>query len=65
MKDNNPSNPNSELEALGFGAGAMSETSQLSQPKPKRKTIFIKLHPKPYAPRNSAVMIRYLKSSAG
>jgi len=65
MKDNDSSTPDSELEALGFGAGAMSETSPMSQPKPKRKTIFIKLHPKPYAPRNSVVPIRYLKSSAG
>ena len=65
MKDNDSSTTDSDLEALGFGAGAMSETSQMSQSKPKRKTIFIKLHPKPYAPRNSAVSIRYLKSSVG
>jgi hypothetical protein len=29
----------------------------------KRKTIFIKLHPKPYAPRNSAVLRRRLLGS--
>jgi hypothetical protein len=61
MKVHNSSKPDSEIEALGFGAGAMSETAQISRPEPKRKTIFIKLYPKPNAPRSSSVVIRYLK----
>jgi hypothetical protein len=50
-----------EAEGLAFGAGAMSETSSMNAPKQKRKTIFIKLHPKPSAPRSLAVMRRQAK----
>jgi len=56
MKDHDSSKPDSELEGLAYGAGAMSETSQISEPKQKRQTVFIKLHPKPNAPRNPVMM---------
>jgi hypothetical protein len=36
-------------------------TSDQDSVKQKRKTVFIKLHPKPYAPRNSALLARPMK----
>jgi hypothetical protein len=59
MKDFKSSRPDFETEGLAFGAGAMSETSQMNAPKEKPKTIFIKLHPKASAPRHSAVAKQY------
>jgi hypothetical protein len=56
MKDNHSSKADFESEGLAFGAGAMSETSQMNATKQKRKTIFIKLHPKPSAPRHGAAV---------
>jgi hypothetical protein len=55
MKDHNSSERDSEMEGLAYGAGAMSETAQISEPKQKRQTVFIKLHPKPNAPKNAGV----------
>jgi hypothetical protein len=54
MKDFNSSKPDFDSEGLAFGAGAMSETAQMNAQKQKRKTVFIKLHPKPSAPRHGA-----------
>jgi len=54
MKDNHSSNSDFESEGLAFGAGAMSETSQIHKSQQKRPTIFIKLHPKASAPRHGA-----------
>jgi hypothetical protein len=56
MKDHNSSMLGWERRELAYGAGAMSETSGFSEPKPNRKTIFIKLHPKPNAPRSSVMV---------
>jgi hypothetical protein len=50
------------MEGLAYGAGAMSETSQISQSKQKRQTVFIKLHPKPNAPRSSTVRVLHSKN---
>jgi hypothetical protein len=61
MKDNQPSKSELESEELVFGTGAISENPETNVIRQKRKTIKIKLPPKPYAPRSSAVVIRYLK----
>jgi len=55
MKDFKSSRPDFESEGLAYGAGALSETSQIHKPQQKRQTIFIKLHPKASAPRHSDV----------
>jgi hypothetical protein len=56
MKDHNSSKTDFESEGLAFGAGVMSESSRMNKPKQKRETIFIKLHPKPAAPRHGVGM---------
>lgn len=61
MKDHSSSKSDFESEGLAFGAGAMSETTQINSSKSKRKTIYIKLHPKPSAPRSSVVVKRQSK----
>jgi hypothetical protein len=61
MKDLKSSRPDFETEGLAFGAGAMSETSQIHKPQQKRQTIFIKLHPKASAPRHGAGVVRQPK----
>jgi hypothetical protein len=47
---------NQQLESI---VGLHQEAANSA--KPKRKTIFIKVPPKPWAPKSSAVVIRYLK----
>jgi len=41
-----------------------SPDSHQNGARPKRRTIFIKIHPKPSAPRSSAVVVRYVKPRA-
>lgn len=61
MKDNEQSKSEPESDGMSSDTGGNSETSEANSAQQKRKTIKIRLPPKPYAPRSSAVVIRYAK----